>query len=445
MKTMRYLVIFALLKGALLAMPFGSMGNVSASMGNIGVALRDSAYSIYYNPALSATSNHMKFAYSFGIDYKEKNTARLLDVDFKNLTSLIDIDPTAPPSTSSVHKALSDIATIDSVARDNALSLSSANGIVVSISYPKFKEYFGALSVGIFVSAFASLSADMDTDRMRFIMPVSVTVAGQKLDKYYEVGYDENTFQVTHKEVSKADYDKHSILAALAAGNAHKLVNESFLLTEIPVSYARTFYSRNGNFSLGVTGKFMNGMSLHKEEYLSTNGNMKLGNLISLRDAGSYSTFGIDVGMSYEIDFPDYRYLTFGLVGKNLNSPFFKYAHHNIRIDPQARIGIAYNSKYFSIGFDSDLFDNKMLGYSISREKSLTMGAGMMLDFKYIDFRLGLMGDIRQDDGLIVTTGLNLLGFIDIALQSSLKQATKVKGMALPSFLSLRVGGTFKF
>ena len=43
---------------------FGSMGQVSSSMGGAGVALKNSAFGLYYNPALLSASPKVKFGYS---------------------------------------------------------------------------------------------------------------------------------------------------------------------------------------------------------------------------------------------------------------------------------------------------------------------------------------------------------------------------------------------
>lgn len=54
------------------------------------------------------------------------------------------------------------------------------------------------------------------------------------------------------------------------------------------------------------------------------------------------------------------------------------------------------------------------------------------------------MKDLRQDTGLILTGGLNVLGFLDIALQASTK-TTKIDGTPIPQYINLRLGGSFSF
>ncbi|MDD7346433.1 MAG: hypothetical protein PUG49_05360, partial [Helicobacter sp.] len=55
------------------ALGFGSMGQVSSSIGGAGVALKNSAWGIYYNPALLGADRRTKIGYSFGAQIQEQN------------------------------------------------------------------------------------------------------------------------------------------------------------------------------------------------------------------------------------------------------------------------------------------------------------------------------------------------------------------------------------
>ena len=72
------------------------------------------------------------------------------------------------------------------------------------------------------------------------------------------------------------------------------------------------------------------------------------------------------------------------------------------------------------------------------------IGGGIAFDLKAIDVRVGAMKDLRQDTGLILTGGLNVLGFLDIALQTSTK-FTRVENIPIPQYINLRVGGSLSF
>ncbi len=73
------------------AMEFGTMGNVSASMGGAGVALK-SPFALYYNPALLASDSKMRIGYSIGVGLSQSNLDKLTNLNFvkmvESLTSL---------------------------------------------------------------------------------------------------------------------------------------------------------------------------------------------------------------------------------------------------------------------------------------------------------------------------------------------------------------------
>ena len=333
-------------------------------------------------------------------------------------------------------KAVNDITALKEIFQDNNLNVSSQNGVVLQISSKTMNEKLGSLGVALFASVYANMSIKADPNRMRLIVDGGGT--------YYELVDNGNSF--SFKTSTKDDYEKYSLLASIDGNSdAHKLIATSFVLTELPVGYARTFYLKNGNLNLGIAGKFMNAMSTQNQLAINTNiGKKELTDFASLNGAISSNNFGIDVGALYEIDFPEFRYLTFGLVAKNINSPTFESTLTNITLKPQYRAGIGYNSKFINLAFDADLVPNDMIAFSNIKQQSQMIGGGIGFDFKAIDIRLGAMNDLRQDTGLILTGGLNVLGFLDVALQTSTK-FTKVENIPIPQYLNVRVGGSFSF
>ena len=73
------------------SLEFGTMGNVSASMGGAGVALK-SPFALYYNPALLASDSKMRIGYSIGVGLSQSNLDKLTNLNFvkmvDSLTSL---------------------------------------------------------------------------------------------------------------------------------------------------------------------------------------------------------------------------------------------------------------------------------------------------------------------------------------------------------------------
>ena len=522
------------------------MGNVSASVGGAGVALKNSAVGLYYNPALLSASPKVKFGYSVGVSIQEKNIAQLATIDLANMqqtaqnlasslggagsTAAVDgvvnaIDSalgTLLPNSSGkttqeklkdylqsnkngnyndlidaikqniqgsssltqvqkdlitsvaggidfdnlqmgngtagitnaissitiskgsdkgLDKSMSDIAMVQNALQDNHMNLVSQNGIVLQLGSRPLNDIIGTFAVGLFGSLYSNISLNANADRLRLI----IEAGGQ----YYELKITDDGY--TYGLSIKTDYDNHSLIASLQdtnTQNAHSIYMTSFVLSEIPVGYARTFYFKNGNLNIGIAGKLMNSVSMQSKVAITTKTdfNAEMNKIVQdFKNTTMDKAIGVDVGAVYEIDLPKFRYLTLGLVGKNLNSPTFNSTLQDITIKPQARAGIAYYTQSgFNLAFDVDLTQNDIIAFSTKDQKSQMVGGGAGFIWKGFDLRLGAMKDLRQDNGLILTGGINVLGLIDIALQSSTK-FTDIQGYPMPQYLSLRVGGSLSW
>lgn len=543
-----FILLGSLFVSQLCALEFGSMGNTSAAMGGAGVALKHSAWGLYYNPALLSSDPKVKLGYSLGVGLREQNLAKLTTIDINNMSSTAErlIETFSGSGTSAVitdviqkalkginngtnggvgsgtsniqtdlkkytdghsdgnyndliqkilsevqqnsslstdqknllgnivgnidyknlnfsngsgttggtqnalqnitiskggdkglDKAVEDISSMQEILKDNNLNIVSQNGVILQISSKTMNEKLGSLGVAYFASAYSSMSINADSSKMRLIIKGG--------SGYYELVDNGGSF--SFKVSSSDDYSKYSLIASLEGNSdAHKLVTTAFMLSEVPIGYARTFYLKHGNLNLGITGKLMNAISTQKQININKNTDFQkeLTSLASLENTISSNNFGVDVGMLYELDLPEFRYLTFGLVAKNLNSPTFESSLNNITIKPQYRMGLGYNSKFLNVAFDADLTPNDLLAFSNVKQQSQMIGGGVGFDLKAMDLRLGAMKDLRQDTGLILTGGLNVLGFLDIALQVSTK-TTKLDGIPIPQYINLRLGGSFSF
>lgn len=542
----KFLYVLATCATSMYALEFGTMGNVSASMGGAGVALKNSAFGLYYNPALLSASPKVKFGYSVGVSIQEKNIAQLATIDLANMqqtaqnlassfggagsTTAVDgvvnaIDSalgTLLPNSSGkttqeklkdylqsnkngnyndlidaikqniqgsssltqvqkdlitsvaggidfdnlqmgngtagitnaissitiskgsdkgLDKSMSDIAMVQNALQDNHMNLVSQNGIVLQLGSRPLNDMIGTFAVGLFGSLYSNISLNANADRLRLI----IEAGGQ----YYELKITDDGY--TYGLSIKTDYDNHSLIASLQdtnTQNAHSIYMTSFVLSEIPVGYARTFYFKNGNLNIGIAGKLMNSVSMQSKVAITTKTdfNAEMNKIVQdFKNTTMDKAIGVDVGAVYEIDLPKFRYLTLGLVGKNLNSPTFNSTLQDITIKPQARAGIAYYTQSgFNLAFDVDLTQNDIIAFSTKDQKSQMVGGGAGFIWKGFDLRLGAMKDLRQDNGLILTGGINVLGLIDIALQSSTK-FTDIQGYPMPQYLSLRVGGSLSW
>ena len=548
-KLFGFILLSSLFVSQLCALEFGSMGNTSAAMGGAGVALKHSAWGLYYNPALLSSDPKVKLGYSLGVGLREQNLAKLTTIDINNMTDTAErlVETFSGSGTSNtgvitdiikkglqtalsqngssngtgstniqedlkkyqqqhtdgnyssliqgilqavqgdsslssdqknllgniagnidyknlnfsngtngtmqnallqnitiskggdkgLDKAVEDISSMQEILKDNNLNIVSQNGVILQISSKTMNEKLGSLGVAYFASAYSSMSINADSSKMRLIIKGG--------SAYYELVDNGGSF--SFKTSDETNYNQYSLIASLEGNSdAHKLVTTAFMLSEVPIGYARTFYLKHGNLNLGITGKLMNAISTQKQININKNTDFQkeLTSLASLENTISSNNFGVDVGVLYELDLPEFRYLTFGLVAKNLNSPTFESSLNNITIKPQYRMGLGYNSKFLNVAFDADLTPNDLLAFSNVKQQSQMIGGGVGFDLKAMDLRLGAMKDLRQDTGLILTGGLNVLGFLDIALQVSTK-TTKLDGIPIPQYINLRLGGSFSF
>lgn len=563
-KISKFILAGSLLTGYLEALEFGSMGNISSSMGGAGVALRNSQWALYYNPALLGIDRKSRFAYSFGVNVRETNLLSLANVKIddvenisvggdsssaiggailagasgissysgneeifkqlgdiktllgnavggvqgtqisnsasiddaikefkaatltngslnsngykafdylqgqmldaidksgtnagvlknivKNLTpsqvngiaDLVQKGESGNVSASDILSALGSVKlsadantenliksvnTVKNALDKNDLSINTQNGLVAQIG-GKGVDGRGAIAFGVFGSAFVSASASFDPSHNQIIT--------QTDGSYIKV--DVNNDSVSLSNSSKADYDNYSILSDNAQ---HQLHVTGLTLGEIPVGYGQAFSTPVGDFSIGFVAKyiFALGQSINKTGSFTSLSDGYNGNDFGL--SGPQNTFGIDIGGLYQ-----YKGFALGLVAKDINSPSISVNdNQKIILDRQVRAGISYEWRFLSLAMDMDLKPNNTLSYL--SPKNQMIGGGVMFDFKYVDLRLGSMYDMRSQagEGVIFTGGINILGFLDLAVQSNIK-LTDVSGTKIPSYLSVKFGGGFSW
>lgn len=562
-KISKFILASSLLTGSLEALEFGSMGNISSSMGGAGVALRNSQWALYYNPALLGVDTKSRFAYSFGVNVRETNLLSLANVKIddienisvggdsnsaiggaifagasgvssssgneeifkqlgdiktllgnavggtqgtqisnsasiddaikqfkattltngslnsdgykafdylqaqmldaidksgtdagvlknivKNLTpsqvngiaDLVQKGESGNVSASDILSVLGSVKlsadantenliksvnTIKNALDKNDLSVNTQNGLVAQIG-GKGVDGRGAIAFGVFGSAFISASASFDPSHNQIIT--------QTDGSYIKV--DVNSDNVTLSNSTKADYDNYSILSDNAQ---HQLHIAGLALGEIPVGYGQAFSTPVGDFSIGFVAKyiFALGQSINKTASFKSISDGYDGEFGS---SSPQNTFGIDIGGLYQ-----YKGFALGLVAKDINSPSISVNdNQKIILDPQVRAGLSYEWRFLSLAMDMDLKPNNTLSYL--SPKNQMIGGGVMFDFKYVDLRLGSMYDMRSQagEGVILTGGINILGFLDLAIQSNTK-LTDVSGTRIPSYLSVKIGGGFSW
>ncbi|AFI05696.1 conjugal transfer protein TraF [Helicobacter cetorum] len=443
-----------LLAPALLqALEFGGMGNVSMGLGGAGVALENSQWALYYNPALLDMDEKSKFGYSFnlqagqtnllslannlsndnGLNNLENSISNLQTSNHKSIIQALENNSSSITINASESSQASEIIqlvnTTNTSIKNNGLLASSQNGFVFQYNYRgRKKEFVGSFGLGLFGSAFMEAGVKTDKNYKELIVPINNT--------YYQAQISSHS--ITLRETSQANYNAHSLLSSNAKlqGGVKALV-----LIEVPLGYGHAFNTRFGRFGIGATFKY-----IYSGSYgLKASGNINdIANSVNLdnfsfNNIPKTSHFGLDLGGAYSI-----KGFTLGLVGKYLNAPKFSLGANNgfLRIDPQVRLGLAYHYKFLTLAWDFDLTKNNSI---VPFKKSQMTGGGIMLDFKYIDFRFGAMGNMAKDNldyGMILTAGIGFYKVFDISIQSSLK-TQKWSHYNIPEYVALRIGGGY--
>lgn len=333
----------------------------------------------------------------------------------------------------SLNRFVKDMTAINELTQKNDFSLSTQNGIVVNIGS---KGKRGTIGFGIMPSAYMSATARMDPTHNQIII--------KNNNNEFKVQFDDGN--IVLNTGTSDDFDKYSILSAQAK---HQLHANSVGIVEVPLGYGHLFATPLGDIAVGLVAKYIfgTGYLYNKEGDFSSISH----NLTPTFDGIAQThTFGIDAGLAYSPRFA--KNLTLGFVAKNLNMPKIKTDLKSgamTKLNTQLRAGVSYgwlNDKIVLAG-DIDLMPNDTI--SRARPKSQVAGGGVLIDLKYFDLRLGAMYDFRNnsDEGMILTGGINLLGFLDIAVQSNLHLSQEIAktGIAVPSYLLVKVGGGFSW
>lgn len=187
-----------------------------------------------------------------------------------------------------------------------------------------------------------------------------------------------------------------------------------YAAAEVPLSYG---YALNDNISIGANLKVLRGRVYGTQLLVFDNNS---GDLISESrdDYEETTTFGIDLGVMARVS-----KFSFGLVGRNLNSPKFdgfsktttlsngqpwSFTVADVTLDPQLAAGVAFIPfDTLTLELDCDLTSNKTAfpGY-----ETQNLGLGLEWNaFKALALRAGVYRNLAEDNiNLVYTAGLGL-------------------------------------
>jgi hypothetical protein len=154
-------------------------------------------------------------------------------------------------------------------------------------------------------------------------------------------------------------------------------------------SYAYAFSDKT--FSIGVTGKFLQGAAYSGSTTLTGGSN------VSITDNFGKPTlstaFGIDVGAIYRPS----SWLRFGLVAKDINQPTFNdVGGGELKLGPQVRGGIAVNPySSLTLTADVDATSNRTFVPGV-KSQVLSLGAEQTFFSEFLSFRLGAFKNMKD-------------------------------------------------
>lgn len=380
-------------------------------------------------------------------------------VDFQNIISTVGGIKIPKGADSDIDRLLSAFETMQKAIESNEVSIISQNGLVLQIggrqptrkieadgigevTVQESDNGRGAVAIGILPQVFASISAQIDPTHSKLIVGIgngcdAKTGNGCTFIEAKPDG-DGLTLDVVNGN-SKDTYLNSSILTG-----KHTPYGIVLGLVEIPLAYGHTFYTRAGDINIGIAPKFILASAYRYNTPISFSEtpNIKFDtNTIQMTQ-----TFGLDLGVLYTPAFlPN---LNIGLVAKNLNAPKINLSGSDgyVRLTQQVRAGVSYEMlNFLTLALDVDVLPNNTL--SIANPKSQMIGGGILADFTFIDFRIGAMRDLysKSGEGTILTTGMNLFGFLDVSVQYGLGKNVTLYGFNVSNYMALRVGGQFSF
>ena len=186
------------------------------------------------------------------------------------------------------------------------------------------------------------------------------------------------------------------------------------------------------------------------------------------KNSESSVNFGVDLGAMYKYD----KWLTVGVVGKNLNSPRFAAPEYSVPVynettktvdpqggkkkgedvvlKPQARAGVAVEPwKWLTLASDIDLTENDVVApgsvVGSSAAKSRNFGGGAEIHpYSWLRVRGGAYKNLADSDvGMVVTGGVTLF-LLDIDAAMATK-TFKVSGSDVPQEAKVQVALSFAF
>lgn len=477
-------------------------------MGGAGVARNNGALTAYWNPAGGAF-NETPFAMHVGVGIGARgseglaeNIDRLSDVDFDNVKNF-----SSTQGATAVGDMVKTITVLDDIGKRNgniALNGQVPLGFAIKhVSFGVYGNFEGYILPKADIVNILPTSANST--------PVSVTdlynaVAGQT---YTPSGYfstdqlaglaaefDKTLNNTSNAQLLAAAIDNQlagsgipagttydslitTLIPALESGgtntfdkNTTSAMTKAIVYYEVPLSYGHPFdFGNYGKLGIGATAKIISG-TVYQNQVLLVNrpggDNISSSDLVDdiTKNSTSSVNFGIDLGALYKYD----KWLSVGLVAKNLNSPKFdapeyevpvynsttnavesttKATGEDVKLKPQVRLGVAVEPySWLMLAADLDLTNNDTVAPGAvvgSSVRSRNFGGGVEVHpYSWLRVRGGAYKNLAASDvGMVLTAGFTLFVLdVDGAFATD---TFKIGSSTIPQEAKVQVAMSFAF
>jgi hypothetical protein len=334
-RSVRLIVIFAslMIPAQAPALEFVTVGPRAMGMGGAGVAITTDSLATYWNPAGLAMTQTVDIRIQGGGQVIDRNGIADAVHDLENFN-------TSDTSASNLAKA-QDIA--NRINRPGAtVSLNGSAGLYL-------KGHLGEHAIGLNVSDVATGGGFVPT-------PVAATQPGGP---------------------------------GTAISLAGQMALRGLEARQVAFSYAYAFSDKT--FSIGVTGKVIQGAAYNGSTTLTGGTNTSLTD--NFGKATTSMAFGIDVGAIYRPS----SWLRFGMVAKDINQPTFDVpGGEELKLGPQVRGGVAINPySSLTLTADVDATSNKTFVPGI-KSQVLSLGVEQTIFSEFMSFRLGAFKNMKD-------------------------------------------------
>lgn len=383
------------------AVSFGTFDPRSMAMGGAGVAAGTSANAGFFNPALLAAGR------------KEENFSLELPVIGARVADRDDMIGSLDDFQSANYIDNFSAAVDQWNAATNSTQLQAARNEVISTGRDLVRG-FGTLSnKALQAEVNAGAVVGVPSQRLGASVLVNARAVGGAL------------LDITQNDVDRVN----AVIDALDSNNVSGVVDSNgkiidptenltstlqgrgLVISEAGISLAHEFSVGGHPVALGVTPKVMEVRTFDYKVDVDT------GDITADQGEKSYTDFNLDIGMLHRYE----NGWSTGLVVKNaIPHEYTTVLGNKIKIDPQVRLGAAYEWKAVTFAGDVDLKENNAAGFD-GPTQYIALGAELNA-WNVAQFRLGYRHNLSDSDTSTASLGVGLSPFgvhLDLAVMGN--------------------------